>query len=156
MPKTEERVRNGTFELFEDDILWEAIDGGTGILGLFPFFPHGGNFHVACVPDPGDTWGMYQYINVTDVNTVTFWQGLGSGLQVYLGDVLLDTFPPAPVDYEQRSVDVSEYTGRKQLRFMFADFELTFLDDVSAIANVPYWYELPHISEEKVWNNRRK
>lgn len=158
MPRVEERVLNGGFESTEDDILWDVIDtGGTGVLGLFPVVPHGGNFHVACVPDPGDVWGIYQYMNFTDVNAVTFWQGLGEGLKVYLDDLLLDTFPSVVWgSYEQRSVDVSTHTGRIPLVFIFADTEWTFLDDVSAIATIPYWYELPHVSKEKVWNNRRK
>jgi len=138
---SEERILNGGFEDWTDH--WTGIGDGTGALLPWIIAPHTGTVHALCAPDPGDTWGITQSVNFTNVNTLTFWQYMGgSGLRVYIDDTLLGTYPSVGMAYYQQKVDVSGRKGVHILRFLFADDEWTFLDDISALADKKYWYEL--------------
>jgi hypothetical protein len=136
----EERIQNGGFEDVSG-VPWAAEGSGTGTMIIFPFAPHGGTFHLICDPDPGDMWAVTQLVNFTNVNTVTFWQGLADGLRVYLDDILLGTYESAVWDWVRHDIDTRGYTGTKTLKFAFGDTEWSFLDDISAYSEPKYWYD---------------
>jgi hypothetical protein len=154
MPFTEQRIVNGGFEELTDG--WDSVGTGTGNLLVFPFTPHTGFIHLICDPDEGDTWGITQTVKFTDVDELTFWQGLAQGLMVYIDDELVGTYD-STLEWTEQTVDVSGYTGNCVLKFLFGDSEWSFLDDISAFAERDYWYDTPPtINKNTVWNIRKK
>lgn len=146
---SEERILNGGFEDFTDH--WTGLGTGTGT--LIPWFlaPYEGALHLLCVPDVGDTWGISQLVNFTNVNNLTFYMMFGEGLEVYIDDTLLTTLSSVGAAYVLQTIDVSGRKGIHTLKFLFGDSYWTLLDNISAITTDPkYWYE-SFIGKNYLW-----
>ena len=145
---TDEQVTNGSFET-GDFTGWTKT--GTYQFCIIEAYGHGGGNNLT-IDSLGDTYsgGVYQSIDVTNVDNLTFWyfsldggHGDYAHLNVYLDTDLIGTYDlngtGEVAEYALATIDISAYTGTKALKFI-VDSTLNvaegvaFIDQISALA----------------------
>jgi hypothetical protein len=141
----EERIVNGGFESEIYGEGWTPVGSADCLFLIWPIWIHSGVLSCVIVSFEGSPM-LTQEVNFTNVNNLSFWYDhYGMGFFVAIDETVIETYGET-WEWTQSTIDVSEYSGVHTLTFGLTfgseDGDIyVFLDDISAIADVKYWYE---------------